>query len=124
MGCISSGANAGNANNVRNVNTDGNAWNNNNAMNTNGVAVDCEEKCDRVSESMPKSESLPKESITCFSFENEVKNSDDVDLPWVSTSENGDQFAGFAHHNRWSDDDEEWLIHDITRIISITCLVF
>lgn len=43
MGCISSGANAGNANNVRNVNTDGNAWNNNNAMNTNGVAVDCEE---------------------------------------------------------------------------------
>ena len=119
MGCISSGANAGNANNVRNVNTDGNAWNNNNAMNTNGVAVDCEEKCVKVSKSMPKSESLPKESITCFSSENELENSDDVDLPWVSTSKNGDKFARFAHHNRWSDDDEEWLIHDITSFDSL-----
>ena len=41
MGCISSGANAGNANNVRNVNTDGIAWNYNIAMDTLGVAVAC-----------------------------------------------------------------------------------
>ena len=41
MGCISSGANAGNANNVRNVNTDGNAWNGSTALFTFGVAVAC-----------------------------------------------------------------------------------
>lgn len=69
-GCDIASPNAGNGNNVRNVNPTG-AVNNNNANNSNGVAPDCEDGRIKVSPSGPKSEHSRKERLSGSSDEDD-----------------------------------------------------
>lgn len=83
--CVTQTPNAGNANNVRNVNPSG-AYNNNNANNTNGVAPDCEKSQPKVSSYMPKSEHSRKERLSSSDYETDKNTGTDVVVSDGSTT--------------------------------------